>query len=41
MARYVDGFVLPLPKKNLEAYRRMAREAGCMFWGGFKSLVEL
>lgn len=28
MARYVDGFVLPLPVKNLEAYRRMAREAG-------------
>jgi uncharacterized protein YbaA (DUF1428 family) len=28
MARYVDGFVLPLPKKNVEAYRRMARTAG-------------
>jgi uncharacterized protein YbaA (DUF1428 family) len=26
--RYVDGFVLPVPKKNLEAYRRMARKAG-------------
>jgi uncharacterized protein YbaA (DUF1428 family) len=25
---YVDGFVIPLPKKNLEAYRRMARVAG-------------
>jgi uncharacterized protein YbaA (DUF1428 family) len=25
--RYVDGFVLPLPKKNLAAYRRMARAA--------------
>jgi uncharacterized protein YbaA (DUF1428 family) len=24
MARYVDAFVIPLPKKNLEAYRRMA-----------------
>jgi uncharacterized protein YbaA (DUF1428 family) len=22
---YVDGFVLPLPKKNIEAYRRMSR----------------
>lgn len=22
---YVDGFVLPVPKKNLDAYRRMAR----------------
>lgn len=28
MARYVDGFVLPVPKKNLAAYRRMARKAG-------------
>ncbi len=25
---YVDGFLLPVPKKNLEAYRRMARLAG-------------
>lgn len=23
--RYVDGFVLPIPKKNLKAYLRMAR----------------
>lgn len=28
MPRYVDGFVLPVPKKNLNAYRRMARTAG-------------
>ena len=28
MARYVDGFVLPVPKRDLEAYRRMARKAG-------------
>ena len=28
MARYVDGFVLPIPKKNIAAYRRMARKAG-------------
>jgi uncharacterized protein YbaA (DUF1428 family) len=28
MARYVDGFVVPLPKKNLHAYRRMAQKAG-------------
>ena len=28
MARYVDGFVLPVPKKNLRAYRRMAQKAG-------------
>jgi len=25
---YVDGFVAPVPKKNLEAYRRMSRKAG-------------
>lgn len=28
MSRYVDGFVLPVPKRNLEAYRKMAEEAG-------------
>lgn len=28
MARYVDGFVLPIPKKNAAAYRRLARKAG-------------
>lgn len=26
--KYVDGFVLPVPKKNLQAYRRMAQKAG-------------
>jgi uncharacterized protein YbaA (DUF1428 family) len=26
--RYVDGFVLPVPKKNMAAYRRMAQQAG-------------
>jgi uncharacterized protein YbaA (DUF1428 family) len=25
---YVDGFVLPVPRKKLAAYRRMARKAG-------------
>ena len=25
---YVDGFVLPVPKKNVAAYRRMAQKAG-------------
>jgi uncharacterized protein YbaA (DUF1428 family) len=28
MSRYVDGFVLPVPKKNIEAYREEARKAG-------------
>jgi len=26
--RYVDGFIVPVPKKNLAAYRRQARKAG-------------
>ena len=25
---YVDGFVIPIPKKNLQAYRRVALKAG-------------
>ena len=25
---YVDGFVVPVPKKNIDAYRRMSRKAG-------------
>jgi len=25
---YVDGYVLPVPKKNLQTYRRMAQKAG-------------
>jgi uncharacterized protein YbaA (DUF1428 family) len=27
MGRYVDGFVVPVPKRNVEAYRRMAADA--------------
>ena len=26
--RYVDGYVLPVAKKNLQAYRRIAQKAG-------------
>jgi uncharacterized protein YbaA (DUF1428 family) len=25
---YVDGFVVPVPKRKIDAYRRMARKAG-------------
>jgi len=25
---YVDGFIVPVPKKNLKAYRSMSRKAG-------------
>jgi uncharacterized protein YbaA (DUF1428 family) len=28
MARYVDGFVLPVPKKRLDDYRRISQKAG-------------
>ena len=28
MGRYVDGFVIPVPKKNLKAYRKIASLAG-------------
>jgi uncharacterized protein YbaA (DUF1428 family) len=28
MPQYVDGFVIPVPKKNLAAYFAMARKAG-------------
>jgi uncharacterized protein YbaA (DUF1428 family) len=31
MGVYVDGYVLPLPEKNLAAYRQLARRAG-MVW---------
>jgi uncharacterized protein YbaA (DUF1428 family) len=31
MARYVDGFVIPIPKKSLRSYRRMARKAGVVW----------
>lgn len=31
MATYVDGFVLPIPRRNLAAYRRMASLA-CKVW---------
>jgi uncharacterized protein YbaA (DUF1428 family) len=28
MARYVDGFLLPVPKKNIEKYRSISYKAG-------------
>lgn len=31
MSRYVDGFVLPVPKRKVEAYRRIAAKA-CKVW---------
>lgn len=35
--RYVDGFVLPVPKKNLQACRRIAQKAG-RIWRGHGAL---
>ncbi len=37
MPRYVDGFVIPLPKKNLAAYKRMAAKA-CAVWKEYGAL---
>jgi uncharacterized protein YbaA (DUF1428 family) len=37
MAKYVDGFVLPVPRKNLAAYRRMAQKAS-KIWREFGAL---
>lgn len=37
MAHYVDGFVVPVPKKNLAAYKRMSRKAGKL-WKEFGAL---
>ena len=31
MDRYVDGFVLPVAKENVEKYREMAQKAGKVF----------
>lgn len=28
MSHYIDGFVLPVPIRNLDAYRRMSEQAG-------------
>ena len=35
--RYVDGFLLAVPKRNLPAYRRMAAKAG-KIWRGYGAL---
>ena len=40
MARYVDGFVIPVPKKNLGAYQRVARAAG-RIWKKYGALEYL
>lgn len=37
MAKYVDGFVLPIPKKNIEAYKKIAKLAAKV-WMGYGAL---
>lgn len=34
---YVDGFVVPVPKANIEAYKKMSRECGAV-WKEFGAL---
>jgi uncharacterized protein YbaA (DUF1428 family) len=34
---YVDGFVVPVPRKNLAAYRKLARKAGKL-WMAYGAL---
>ncbi len=43
MARYVDGFVLPIPRKNAAAYdpARMPLDGKRMLFGGFEVRVDL
>jgi len=35
--KYVDGFIVPVPKKNLAAYKKLARKAG-KIWREFGAL---
>ena len=35
--RYVDGFVIPVPKRNTAKYKKMAQEA-CRVWKKFGAL---
>lgn len=37
MAKYVDGFVIPIKKKNLKAYKKMAA-LGCKIWMEYGAL---
>jgi len=37
--RYVDGYVLPVPKKDLPLYRRIAQRAGKVWRDGALDVV--
>src|SRR5688500_10387031 len=36
-SKYVDGFVIPIKKKNMRAYKKMA-ELGCKVWMEYGAL---
>ena len=38
MAKYVDGFVIPIPKKNVKAYLRIAK-MGAAMWKEYGALA--
>lgn len=37
MAKYIDGFLLPVPRSNIEEYRKMAQDA-CAVWMEYGAL---
>lgn len=37
MSKYVDGFVIPIKKKNLNAYKKMGK-LGCKLWMEYGAL---
>jgi uncharacterized protein YbaA (DUF1428 family) len=43
MGRYIDGFVIPVPKDRIEDYRRMAEKAAPIWkeYGGDGQLIGL
>ena len=38
MSHYVDGFVVPVPTRNLDAYRRTARRKFGKIWMEYGAL---
>ncbi len=37
MGKYVEGFVIPMPKKNVEKYKKIAKKA-CQLWMKYGAL---
>lgn len=38
MSTYIDGYVIPIPKNNLRAYKKMAK-LGCKTWMKYGALA--